>query len=40
VQGTASDLLLLLWRRRSPADVTVFGDVSVLDRFLIRTDLD
>ena len=40
VQATASDLLLLLWRRRSPDDVTVLGDRAALDRFLARTDLD
>ncbi|MGH9187234.1 MAG: maleylpyruvate isomerase family mycothiol-dependent enzyme [Acidimicrobiales bacterium] len=39
-RGTASDLLLVLWRRRSPADVDVFGDGRILERFLAWTDLD
>ena len=39
-RGTASDLLLLLWRRRGPGDVEVHGDAAVLDRLLARTDLD
>jgi uncharacterized protein (TIGR03083 family) len=39
-RGTASDLLLLLWRRRSPGDVEVHGDAAVLERLLARTDLD
>jgi uncharacterized protein (TIGR03083 family) len=39
-RGSASDLLLLLWRRRGPADVEVHGDVAVLERLLARTDLD
>lgn len=38
-RGSASDLLLLLWRRRGPAEVEVHGDVSVLERLLARTDL-
>ena len=36
VKAPASDLLLLLWRRRSPDDVEVHGDRSELDRFLAR----
>jgi uncharacterized protein (TIGR03083 family) len=34
VRGPASDLLLLLWGRRSPADVEVFGDRDLLDGVL------
>jgi uncharacterized protein (TIGR03083 family) len=34
VRGTASDLLLVVWRRLQPADVEVIGDGAVLDRFL------
>jgi uncharacterized protein (TIGR03083 family) len=42
VRGTASDLLLLLWRRKRPVDAgfEVFGDESVLARFLAHADLD
>ena len=36
VKAPASDLLLLLWRRRSPDDVDVHGDRAELDRFLAR----
>lgn len=39
VRGAASDLLLLLWGRLAPAEIEVFGDVAVLDRFLTRADL-
>jgi len=39
VRGVASDLLLLLWGRLAPAELEVFGDVAVLDRFLNRADL-
>jgi uncharacterized protein (TIGR03083 family) len=38
VRGTASDLLLLLWRRVSLDRVEVLGDQPVLDRLLARTD--
>jgi uncharacterized protein (TIGR03083 family) len=38
-RGTASDLLLLLWRRGRGA-VEVHGDQAVLDRLLARADLD
>lgn len=38
-RATASDLLLLLYRRIGPGEVEVFGDVAVLERFLARTDL-
>jgi uncharacterized protein (TIGR03083 family) len=34
VRGTASDLLLMLWRRVPPDQLEVFGDGAVLDRFL------
>lgn len=39
-RGTASDLLLLLWGRRRPADVEVHGDVAELERFVARTSAD
>jgi len=38
-RATASDLLLLLYRRLGPGEVEVFGDTGVLERFLARTDL-
>jgi len=38
-RATASDLLLLLYRRIGPGEVEVFGDTGVLERFLARTDL-
>ncbi len=34
VRGTASDLLLLLWGRRTAAELETFGDAGVLDAFL------
>ncbi|MEY2568398.1 MAG: hypothetical protein QOE35_2927 [Actinomycetota bacterium] len=34
VRATASDLLLVLWRRIDPDQVEVLGDSAVLDRFL------
>lgn len=40
VRATASDLLLLLWRRRSADDLETYGDRQVLDRFLAAADLD
>jgi hypothetical protein len=36
VQGTASDLALLVWGRRRPT-VEVFGDEAVLDAWLALT---
>jgi uncharacterized protein (TIGR03083 family) len=39
VRGSASDLLLLLWRRVGPDGVTVEGDRAALDRFLAVADL-
>jgi uncharacterized protein (TIGR03083 family) len=39
VRATASDLLLLLYRRIGPGGVETFGDTGVLGRFLARTDL-
>ena len=36
VKAPASDLLLLLWRRRAADDVEVHGDRAELDRFLAR----
>lgn len=38
-RGPVSDLLLLLWRRRTADDLEVFGDRSALDTFLGRVDL-
>jgi uncharacterized protein (TIGR03083 family) len=38
-RAPASDLVLLLWRRRGPDDVEVIGDREVLERFLRRADL-
>jgi uncharacterized protein (TIGR03083 family) len=40
VRGTASDLLLLMWRRIPAQDVEVIGDTSALDTFLARTNLN
>lgn len=40
VRGTASDLLLLLWRRIQAQDVEVIGDATALTTFLARTNLD
>ncbi|MFN2488502.1 MAG: maleylpyruvate isomerase family mycothiol-dependent enzyme [Actinomycetota bacterium] len=40
VRASASDLLLLLWRRIGPDDVEVLGDRAALKRFLARTDLN
>jgi hypothetical protein len=37
--GSASDLLLLLWRRRRLDSVEVRGDPAAIARFLIRADL-
>jgi predicted lipid carrier protein YhbT len=36
VTATASDLLLLLWGRRSPQQVQVDGNMAALQRFLTR----
>jgi uncharacterized protein (TIGR03083 family) len=40
VSGTASDLLLLLWRRVAPESLSVTGDPGALQRFLQRTELE
>lgn len=40
VRGTASDLLLVLWRRLSISEVETFGDTSLVGRFLGWMDLD
>ena len=40
VRATASDLLLLLWRRKSTEVAQVFGDEEVLGRFLASGELD
>ncbi len=39
VMAPASDLDLLLWRRVPPADVSIDGDRSAVERFLGATDL-
>jgi uncharacterized protein (TIGR03083 family) len=39
VRATASDLLLLLWRRKGPEVAQVFGGEEVLSRFLASGDL-
>lgn len=40
LRGSASDLLLVLWRRLPVEAVDVIGDASVAHRFLLRADLD
>lgn len=40
VRGSASDLLLLLWRRKGPESLQVFGDADGLGRFLTAATLD
>jgi MDMPI-like protein/mycothiol maleylpyruvate isomerase-like protein len=40
VRGSASDLLLALWRRRDPAELDTEGDRRALERFLARADLE
>jgi hypothetical protein len=40
VRASASDLLLLLWRRIQPAAVEVLGDEGLLRQFSALTDLD
>ena len=40
IRGTASDLLLVLWRRRDLTALEVLGDVQVANRFVARTSLD
>ncbi len=40
VRASASELLLLLWRRVRPGDVEVFGDEQLLVEFLAWMDLD
>jgi uncharacterized protein (TIGR03083 family) len=37
--GPASELLLVLWRRKTPAAVQIHGDPSSVGRFLDRADL-
>lgn len=39
MRGSASDLLLILYRRIGPEEVETFGDAGVLQRFLARTNL-
>ena len=40
IRGTASDILLALWRRRSLSTVDVIGDADVAARFVARPSLD
>jgi uncharacterized protein (TIGR03083 family) len=40
VRGTAQDLLLTLWRRRTLDDVEVIGERGVAEQFVARTNLD
>jgi uncharacterized protein (TIGR03083 family) len=40
VRGTASDLLLLLYRRRKAADLDVTGDPAAVDRLAARSGTD
>jgi uncharacterized protein (TIGR03083 family) len=40
VSATASDLLLLLWRRIAATEVSVGGEPTALDRLVERTGLD
>lgn len=40
MRGTASDLLLVLWRRQDITHVDVVGDGDVAQRFVARTSLD
>ena len=40
LRGTASDLLLALWRRQGLASIDVVGDAAVAERFLAHTFLD
>lgn len=40
MRGTASDLLLVLWRRRGIAHIDVVGDGDVAKRFVVRASLD
>ena len=40
MRGTASDLLLVLWRRQNVTQVDVIGDSEVAKRFVARTSLD
>jgi uncharacterized protein (TIGR03083 family) len=39
IEGGASDLVLVLWRRLPPDAVTVSGDRDLAERFLAATDL-
>jgi len=39
MEGSASDLLLVVWRRIAPDNVTVRGDDRLLQRWLSRADL-
>ena len=40
IRGTASDLLLALWRRVDRPALDVVGDEAVADRFLGHSDLE
>ena len=39
VRGTASDLLLLLWHRRSPEELEFFGDREVFDQWWAKSKI-
>lgn len=39
VRGPASDLLLLLWRRRALEGLEVYGDAAIATRLVARTEL-
>jgi uncharacterized protein (TIGR03083 family) len=39
IAGSASDLLLVLWRRKRPADAQISGNPNSVRRFLDRADL-
>jgi hypothetical protein len=39
IEGGASDLVLVLWRRLPPEAVTVSGDRALAERFLAAADL-
>jgi len=40
LRGTASDLLLVLWRRQDLASVDVVGDAAIAKQFVAHTSLD
>ena len=40
IRGAANDILLVLWRRRSPSTVDVIGDAEVAARFVAYPSLE